>query len=586
MVKKFFLFFALFFLLSKSLVLADSIPVENIFSDISKDYKYYNELQTLYDKWMIFPDNEWKFNPQKLLNRDEFVWIMMEVSCKKCISPNASYDFISKYQTEKLYFDISNNNKYFYCVAWAKDLWYVKWYHESSICENWDFKNLEKPFCPNNTIILEEAIAMILRASWILTNSQADKMRLEIAQGKITEKLLEDVSPLNSDGSVYSFYPDIKKAIEYSIVDFDKNWNEKVYNLLEVKNWKIRPKQAISKEDFLRIAFVALKANSCQEKIDDKIWLKIEVFNKICNETNIEKCVYSSLVWKEKIYDFNWEVWLQVWDTIDEKTGYIWRFYNYNTWKEIKKYWKYIDNYDFLEYWKYRVYLRVITKEGKSWEVFVDFNLSDNDDFKVSIDANPIFWDSPLLVNFKAIVSWDAKIKSYFWEFWDGSSGFWKEINHFYKNEWVYKARLRVIDINNNIVYSTVLINVTWKKDDIYSDFDLDWINDLEDACPDIKWVVKNKWCPIFDKSCELDSDCNNWYYCAIWWICSPKIIEESCEYSWWDLVYGNVVCNSCPCSNKVDFNSVLRKCDIIFPAITSPTQDMIYSKWEYFQIK
>jgi hypothetical protein len=31
-------------------IFADSIPVENIFSDINSDYKYINELQTLYDK--------------------------------------------------------------------------------------------------------------------------------------------------------------------------------------------------------------------------------------------------------------------------------------------------------------------------------------------------------------------------------------------------------------------------------------------------------------------------------------------------------------------------------------------------------
>jgi hypothetical protein len=49
------------------------IPIENVFSDITKDYPYYNELQTLYDKSMIFPDNEGKFNPYKLLTRDEFV---------------------------------------------------------------------------------------------------------------------------------------------------------------------------------------------------------------------------------------------------------------------------------------------------------------------------------------------------------------------------------------------------------------------------------------------------------------------------------------------------------------------------------
>ncbi|MDP2395698.1 MAG: S-layer homology domain-containing protein [bacterium] len=44
-----------------------------MFSDINSNYKYLNELQTLYDKGMIFPDKNGKFNPNELLNRDEFV---------------------------------------------------------------------------------------------------------------------------------------------------------------------------------------------------------------------------------------------------------------------------------------------------------------------------------------------------------------------------------------------------------------------------------------------------------------------------------------------------------------------------------
>jgi hypothetical protein len=60
MIKKIFFTF-LFFILSFFLntgVFADSIPVENVFADIDTDYTYYKELQTLYDKGMIFPDGE------------------------------------------------------------------------------------------------------------------------------------------------------------------------------------------------------------------------------------------------------------------------------------------------------------------------------------------------------------------------------------------------------------------------------------------------------------------------------------------------------------------------------------------------
>jgi hypothetical protein len=52
------LFILLFSFLSLNSVIAFSIPVENVFSDIDADYKYLNELQTLYDKGMISPDIE------------------------------------------------------------------------------------------------------------------------------------------------------------------------------------------------------------------------------------------------------------------------------------------------------------------------------------------------------------------------------------------------------------------------------------------------------------------------------------------------------------------------------------------------
>jgi len=810
MIKKIFLFLLLFVSFWNFTVLADSIPVENVFLDINKDYKYYNQLQTLYDKWMISPDVNWRFNPQELLNRDDFVGITMEVSCKKCISPETSYEFIKKYSTKELFFDLNRNNKNFYCIAEAENSWNVSWYHEWTACENWTSKDWEKPFCPDNTIILEEAIAIILRTSGILTNQQAAEMRLSIANWNITESLSDDVSPLNIDGSVYSFYPDIKKALEYEVVDFDKNWNKQVYKLINVKDWKIRPKQAISKEKFLQIAYVALKANSCQEKVEDKIWLDIDIFDKSCNESISWTCNFSDLSWKDKIYDFKGNVWISAWDSINEDTWYIWRFYNYLTWEEIKKYWKYIDNHDFLNDWKYRVYFRAITENWKTGEVYADIqignwsnlNIWENNDFKVSIDADPISWTSPLLVIFKGIASWNSYENSYYWNFWDWTSWFWEEVNHIYKEVWIYKVKLSVTDKNNNTVYSTALINVLdedikdsdsdWvidqedyqiftpldkinyicTKDDIslkkydclsketlwvyselkdssdtdrdgvsddndneintpsdkinyictqidinakkywcitqetlgvyskkkelwdedkdwvlniydyqirtpsdkinyictqedidskkydcltpetlwvysekkensdldwdwvidendyqirtpsdkinyictqedidskkydcltpetlwvYSekkevsvvwDFDNDGVSDISDLCPDIKWSEKNKWCPIFDDLCSENSDCNNWFYCATWWVCSPKSFATSCEYKWWDLVYGNVVCNSCPCSNKVDFNSTIRECDIVFPAITSPDQSTIYSRWNYFQIK
>jgi S-layer homology domain len=71
--KKFVLsfFFSFFFFFQAS---AESyIPVNEVFSDIEKDYKYFHEVQELYNRGILFPDENGRLNPTKLLDRDEFV---------------------------------------------------------------------------------------------------------------------------------------------------------------------------------------------------------------------------------------------------------------------------------------------------------------------------------------------------------------------------------------------------------------------------------------------------------------------------------------------------------------------------------
>ncbi|MDD2907648.1 MAG: PKD domain-containing protein [Candidatus Gracilibacteria bacterium] len=696
MFKKIVCFFILYFIIFLGRSFADSVPVEQVFSDISKDYKYYNELQTLYDKGMIFPDSDGRFNPQKLLNRDEFVGIMMEVSCSKCISPNVSYDFLSKYENSTLFFDVNRTNKYFYCIAGADASSFVSGYQEGTKCEDGTFKVGEKPFCPNNTIILEEALAIILRSSGILTNEEANLVRLKIANGEITQNLADDVSPKNLDGSVYSFYPDFQKALDYQVVEYDKEGNQKIYKLVEKVDNKLRPKQAITKEDFLRISYVALKSNSCNEKSNDKLGLEINIYNKTCDVNSIGDCSISNLTGNEKVYDFYGNVALPKGDTISNNTGYIWRFYNYNTGETIIKYGQYLDNYDFLKDGDYRVFFRAVSDNGNTAEVYNDIHISsttDENNNKLSIDANPIFGDSPLLINFSSIFSGDSNGSSYYWDFGDGTTSLGKTNNHIYKEPGVYKVTLTLKDVNGEIYSSTIAINVAGinsldtdgdgvadsedrqintpkenilfictlndiqnkkydctnmdmlgvfseikkqsdtdgdgvsdkedfeintpsdkvlyictlediksksydckssdmlgvysqvKENSLVGDYDNDGINNLLDACPEIKGSDKNKGCPIFDKLCSSDTDCDNGYYCNSG-ICSPKQVATSCEYTGGDLIFGNIVCNSCPCSNFVDFNSTLRKCDTVFPAIVSPDKKTIYSKGNYFQIK
>lgn len=120
-------------------------------------------------------------------------------------------------------------------------------------------------------------------------------------------------------------------------------------------------------------------------------------------------------------------------------------------------------------------------------------------------------------------------------------------------------------------------------------DSDNDWVSDIYDSCPLINWSVSNDWCPIFSDLCSLDSDCDTWYFCNSKWECEIDLETSTsnlCNYNEGSVIYWNTICESCPCSNFLDFNSLLRECDIIFPAITSPENTQIYGKWDFYQIK
>lgn len=559
---------------------ASDTPIEKVFKDIKTDYKYYNELQTLYDRGMIFPDENWNFNPQKLLNRDEFMWIMTEVTCTNCISPNTLYSLIEKYSNQEVFYDINNTNKYFYCIADAKTKWFVTWYQDWTKCEDWTWWKSLAPFCPNNTIILEEALAVILRASWILTNMEAELIRQKIRSGEIKSNLSEDVFPLNSDWSVYSFYPDFMKALDYELLEYDKNWTEKRYNLVQKVNNKLNPKKAITKEDFLYIAYVALKANSCIESKDSNLSLNMTFFPISCDEWKVNSCSPALLSWNSRVFDLFANVVIPDWDSISNDNQYIWRIYDnsskYNLQNENQFYWKYVDSYNFWD-WDYRVYLRVITDKWDTTEVYNDINFWWK---SVSISKR---WN--YVVDFNGIVSWAKDSDSFIWNYWDWSTWYWKYTQHTYKKSWTYNVTLTVKDKDWKATTAS-MNHFTWNVENQWlDDYDSDWVLDKDDLCPSIPWPRSNKWCPVYNNSCSSDSDCPFGSYCS-WWFCREKQSNSSCEYSWWDLIMWNVECKSCPCDKSIDFSTSIRKCDLVFPAITSPDGTNIYSRWNLFQIK
>jgi len=410
------LIFSLFIIKS---IFSAFISVDIIFSDINSDYKYFNELQELSNNQVFYPDESGNFNPNELLNRDEFVSVVMETSCNKCTKPNASTEIIDEYKNTTPFFDILDSNNFSYCISLVSDKNYIDSYPTWYECTDWTVNANKIPFCPNNYVSLEEAISVILRNSNLFSVEENNAILKDITDWKITEKLADDVPAKNIDWTAYKYYGYIKKALEYSIEEYDSLWNIKVYNLIDLNDWKIYPQKLITKEKFLKMAYIESKTNSCQNVVDN----------------------------------------------------------------------------DLLDTWT----LSVISTDS------------------IALNCEDI-------------------------------------------------------------------------------DSDNDWINDCDDLCIDIYWKTINKGCPIYDL-CNSDCTCSNWKICSltnkslcgIKWICidDTGITNETTnktndcleKYSS-SKIYGNVVCNSCPCSNFIDFTSNIRKCDYLFPAITSTGSNQIYSAW------
>lgn len=368
--KKILLFICSFFLFVNTSV-ASTVLVENVFSDIDSDYQYRDELQSLYNRGTIIADLSGRFNPQWLLNRDEFVWISMEVICERCIQPHTEFRFIDEYFTQQVYFDISNSNPYFYCIAEADKQNYVRWYDIGQSCQDGTSQFWERPFCPQDTINLEEAIAVLLRNSGIFTINDNSFIIDDIRNGNITQVLWNDVFPADEAWNPYTFYGYLQKALEYEITEFDALGNEKTFKLLELdSNWNVNPKQQVTKEEFLRMSYIALKSNSCSEIQWSELAVQMLIWEKTCESWDSSQCTASNLDDPENIYDFEQQVEWACESGIDDPTGYIWRFQNLASWEQEIRYGKYIDNYKFLAAWEWRVYLRITDNCGNSSEIY------------------------------------------------------------------------------------------------------------------------------------------------------------------------------------------------------------------------
>lgn len=627
-----------------------SEKVEDVFIDIKKDYIYYNELQNLYDKWVISPDLEKKFNPNKLLSRDEFIGIAMEVWCTKCIQPYVSPEYILKYSNQKTFYDVTHRNDYAYCIAdaYSKDV--VKWYSPGYVCKDGTTKSWEIPFCTNNNITLEEAVAFLLRNSSVFTIQDNQNILSQIQAWLIVENLSKDVGVKNSDGSEYTFYGYFKKALELDYVEYDIYGNEKKYQFVESDgNGNLNPKQYITKEKFLKMAYIISKTNSCVwDNITDqnaKIGLQIGIFDKACTiwEKNCKKVETPDSEW---IYDFQADI---AWMCSTWVKNIFWTFYNKDTKESFIFSKEYIDNYKLPSKGNWIIQIFVEDNCGNKSSAEANI-LNSTQPLSLQIQASKTYGTWTLKTDFVSITNCESCL--YDWNFWDGKNSQEKNPSHFFQKPGNYTVILNISDQNGNTAQSKISLHINdvlsdkisqlgkeiwendileeiknisdqeelkkkleelekevWKNttlDEIKKtldtstqwtniseiDTDGDGVTDNIDKCRSIFWSKENSGCPILDKQCLINSEidtCWKWYVCNPKWYCEVKkeknitstcILPENGSSVFW-----NVLCNSCPCDYSFDFLAILRKCDVIIPAIVSPDGKKMYGKWKPYEI-
>lgn len=220
--------------LSLGTAFASALP----FSDVKETDVYYNDLKTLYERGIVLESSTGKFFPDALMNRDEFVSIIVGITCKRCLMP--TFDDILKY-TSLPFVDFERTNINFYCVSYAKEQKIIEGYvvngSGTSTCQDGTSFN-QTPFCANNKITRIEAAAVLLRQAGLWNN--------DLNTSTFTHRLtINDVND--------SWYGYAQKAIDAEIITLGVDG-------------RIRPDEFISKKEFVMMAGKIFTVNLCSIK--------------------------------------------------------------------------------------------------------------------------------------------------------------------------------------------------------------------------------------------------------------------------------------------------------------------------------
>lgn len=510
------------------------------FDDVKSTDSFYEWVKKLYEYWVIQDDGSKLFHPEAPITRDTFIWFATSVSCKKCITPTT--EDIIKY-TNSPFPDLEKINPYYYCIAYAQDTSIVQWYTLNSqwnvSCQD-NTKYSTPPLCPKNNTSRIEAVAMLLRQSWLWND----------AKNANTNK-----TTTITDVSDY-WYGYAQKWIQAWILSI---WADNT----------IKPNEAITRWEFAQMAAKMLSFNQCviqsqSLSIDSSIVIRDNSWSKV-TETHFPKNTENILT---ILSNTNIDGYKKTWKLTHIETQKV-LTWSGNTFPTSE-----------LDCWKWIVE-NTITQgnEIKSKSTANILILCQNiTDIWLILSANPTSTVTNTDISFTGYISWGKWTIKYLWDFGNGETRLWSEYTKFrYNKEGTYLITLTASDSIWNIAQSSITIKV-----DAIKDKDNDGITDDLDICPEIIWIATNKWCPELKPYSENTNENLAPYS-------NSRILDNVCIMNYqknkW-LILGSPMCDICPCNIKIDISSIVRSCDIIFPSILSPDNSLIYIRWWFYQIQ
>ena len=415
--------------------------VEDIFIDIDKNFEYKYELQYLFNQWFIQENNFKNFSPNSSISREEFLWLLIETNCQKCVKPNTNIDILSTYYKKNVYYDVNKNSDYFYCIAYADDKSYIQWYQENTQCDNGEVSS-QAPFCPYNPIKFEEALAIIMRTSGLMTQEDADKIIQKIYKGENFPNIWNDIKPKLENWDVYSFYPYFYAAKNISYTQVDVYGNIQEFFLLDTGAQNYFPKSSLTKKQMLRLAYFSHKNSQCSEP-SYQIWWEIQIKNGSCKAD--ESCNLPPKYSINTPIDFE-----GIFDSIEiiqmPDENYTWVIHNLENNSEKLYNGKYLDNIIFDKSWDYKADLFTIDALWNTGKFTQNFTINSNNknDFEWYISHSKSGDNNSIQFNGK--INGESWPFEYYWDFGDGNTSNEKNPNHSYAQPGNYDVKLIVTD--------------------------------------------------------------------------------------------------------------------------------------------